>query len=214
MTNTPTQQPALADREDIAINHGIDDDEAEIASLEALEDEPAPKPKTMDFHVRMNSYTLYDFEALVIEAAARQLTSSMNVQREIKEAALDQVGAKVNAEMSKVAGEVMQQTAYRRGAENVSIAQAIGIEGRAYLTETVDSEGRPSSGGFRARNKSRAEYIIAKELRQMFKREIEQAFTELRTEITAQVKATVSKKIAEERAFVSKALESAIKGAR
>jgi hypothetical protein len=215
MTNLPIQPPALADHEDIAINHGIEDDhEAEIASLEAFEDEPAPKRKTMDFHVRMNSYTLDDFEALVIEAAARQLTSTMNVQREIKEAALDQVGAKVNAEMSKIAGEVMQQTAYRRGAENISISQAIGLEGRAYLTEMVDSEGRPSGGGMWSNAKPRAEYIVQKELGQMFRAEINQAFKELRTEITAQVKATVSRKITEEREAVSKALENAIKGAR
>lgn len=193
------------DSGNIAELEELDCQEAEdLADLTATETE---KPNTMDFHVQMNGYTMADFENMVVNAAARQLLGGRTFQADIKEKVNEIASSKLNDRLTAELKDLMNITVMKRGSEDISLRQMIGMEAKDYLTETVNSNGKTTTDSWERRNGlTRLQWIASNVFREAFKKELEQAFKDLRTELASAIQNKIKTAIDEQRKQVADAL--------
>jgi len=203
----------IMDSQDLAEFEALDDDESQ--DLSDLTATKAAHPETMDFHVQMRGYTMRDFEAMVVNAAAHQLIGGRTFKAEIEAKASEIANAKLDARLNEALRDVMGMTVAQRGKEPVTLGQQIGMEAKDYLTQPVDREGKPVTDSWgRSSSQPRISHIVGGFVRQHFAKEITEAMTAMRSEIAAAVAKQLSATIEAERARVAEALGFEIKRSR
>ena len=193
---------------------------AEIEGLDASEDNDlsdltatkTEATETMDFHVQMRGYTMRDFEAMVINAAAHQLMQGRTFKSEIEAKAIEIASSKVNARLNDVLKDVMQMTVATRGKEPVTLGQMIGMEAKDYLTASVKSDGSPSDGW--GQSAPRIVYLVREFAKQHFASEIKAAMGTLIADMKAALEKQLTAAIDEERRKIADALGYEIKKSR
>lgn len=195
----------IMDSGNIAEIEGLDYEESEgLSDLTATKTE---KPETMDFHIQMNGYTMADFETMVVNAAAQQLLGGQSFKREIQEKANELAGKKLNDQLERELKDLMSMVVTKRGSENVTLRQMVGMEAKDYLTDIVDSSGKVITDSWgRSNGKPRIQYIAQKVFREAFQKEMEQAFKDLRTDLSAAISAKINAAIEDERKKIGDAL--------
>jgi hypothetical protein len=156
----------------------------------------AADPNTMDFHIQMRGYTMSDFEQMVVHAAAQQLVGSRSFATEIRDKAVEIANAKVNEQLSQAMRDVMGIAVQKRGAEQVTLGQMIGMEAKDYLTQPVNGRGEIDTSGYGSSRQPRAAYLVAEYVKAHFAKEIKAAMdamlAELKPAVVAQITATVT----------------------
>ena len=171
-----------------------------------------PEHRGMEFHVSLRDYTLRDMEDLIVEAAARQIVgqrSDTAMAKKIEAKCVELVNAQAEAALAKVTAEIIDQpmTASFGDKKPVTMREFIGLYGREYLTEKVDTEGMPSSGGYGSRSMARIEYLTNKLLDGKFRQDIEKAshaaVAAVQAEMRAKHKAILETEVARFRAALA-----------
>lgn len=186
--------------------------------MEATE-QSDPEAK-IEFHVQMRSWTLRDMEALVIEAAARQLVgrnaSEGALSKAVQEAAIRQITERADAKLATVSAEIIDQPvmAGPGAKEPVTMRDMIGLYAKDYLTEIVNRDGKVETEYYgRQSGKARIVWIIERALDSKFKTEIEKAtnaaIAQIQAAVREQHKAVVDAETARIRAAIAKATASA-----
>lgn len=206
----------IADNQDIAEALGwMDDPEAEVANITATD---GPTSDRLQFHVQMHGWTLDQMETLVVEAAARQIVSKLmagDIGKQIQSATAQMVAEKINAKLEPITAEIINQPVMVAGKTAGTLADLIGLTANAYLSESVNSEGKSKgevggdSWSFRHSAK-RIEWIATRHMERKFKDEISTATNAAVREIQGAVKAQHLALIEEEKARIKAALEKAV----
>ncbi|MBC22312.1 MAG: hypothetical protein CMJ32_00140 [Phycisphaerae bacterium] len=191
---------------------GMTDPEDEFADMTATTE---PDEGTMNFHVQMRGYTMSDFETMVVHAAATQLLGGRSFQSEIKAEAANIASEKVSRELSTAMKDVMSLTVAKRGNEDVTLSKMIGMEAKDYLTQLVDGQGKPTSGGWgHPDGVPRVQYLAGQYLRENFAKEITEALKAARDDVKAEVSRKIDAAISEERKKIADALGYELKKSR
>lgn len=172
-----------------------------------------PENKGIEFHVSMRRYTMSDMEALIIEAAARQLLGSRDTQfrKQIEDRAIALITEQADAKLSSVTAEIIDAAITPTFGEKkpVTMREFIGLTGQAYLTEAVDNHtgNKPTDSWGRSNNVTRIAYIVQKAMDMKFKKEIEAATNAAIREVQGAIKAQHEVLIAAEKARFLDALK-------
>lgn len=174
-----------------------------------------PEGKGIEFTVAMRGHTMTDMESLIIEAAARVLVGQFGDKRlsqMIEQKCIDQVTAKADAALHAVTHEIIDQplTPSFGDKKPVTMREFIGLTGREYLTERVDREGKPSSGGWGSNTCTRIELLISNYMQKHFKQEIEKATNAAIVEVQKAVRDSHNALIAAEKERLRSALAKAV----
>lgn len=168
------------------------DGEVEISALTATE-EAAGTP--MEFHVQMRGHTFRDMEDLIVNAAAHQLVGRYGgteaLRKKIEAETIKHVTQRADTVLLKISAEIIDQPMMPKyvGAkdEPITMREFIGLTGRAYLAEAVDSSGKPTTD--RYSSKPRIQHLVEQAMSVKFKREIEAATSAAIGEIQKAIKA-------------------------
>lgn len=160
-----------------------------------------PENKGIEFHVSMRDYTQRAMEDLIIEAAAAMIVGKFGdrtVAKEIEAKALELIQAKIGKRLETVTAEIIDQPMVPTfGAkEPVTMREFIGLYGREYLTQNVDSRGERSTISYD--RVSRAQYFAERYMDRAFKSEIEKATSAAINQIRAEMSAKHTALIAEQ----------------
>ncbi len=171
----------------------------------------------IEFHVSMRDYTQRDMEALIIEAAARQILGSRSdaaLAKAIEAKCIELVDQKATAALAAVAAEIIEQPLIPSfgSKDPVTMREFIGLTGRDYLTTRVDNSDKPTPNDSWGRNNNptRIERLVSKYMDQAFKKEIEKATNAAINEVRAAVKARHDALIAAEKTRLREALASVV----
>lgn len=174
----------------------IDDTfETETADLTSSHE---PTPSGMNFTVKMDGYTLGNFEQMVVETAARILLDSGahddRLKKIVEDRAISMITAKVDDKLLGVTAEIINQPMMKAGKDALSIGEYIQLVGRDYLTANVDSEGRPITRYYN-NGQPRIQRLVNTMIDASFKKAIQGELSvitnELRKAAAAQVEAVV-----------------------
>ncbi len=175
------------------------------------ESEPAER---LEFFVQMRGYTLREMDALIVEAAARQIVgnrSDSTLAKDIEKRCVELTSERVDAKLQKVTAEIVDQPmipAFGSSKEPVTMRDFIGLTGRQYLAEMVGNDGKPSTDSYS--RMPRMQYLIRQAMDQKFKREIESATNAAIREIQDAIRAEHKALIQAETARVREALAKAV----
>jgi hypothetical protein len=194
----------IIDSGDIAELEGFPDGEESPGS--DLTATKAADPQTMDFYIQMRGYTMRDFEQMVVHAAAQQLVGSRTFATEIRDKAVEIANSKVNDQLWHAMRDIMQIVAQKRGAEQVTLGQMIGMEAKDYLTQSVNSRGEIDTSGYGSSRQPRAAYLVAEYVKTHFAKEIKAAMDAMLAELKPAVAAQISAAVEAERKRVAAAL--------
>jgi hypothetical protein len=156
----------------------------------------AGEGKGIEFHVSMRDYTLRDMEALIVEAAAIQIVGKRGDNRLaklIEERCIALTTEKVDRHLAQVTADIIEQPIIPKfpfikpDEKPMTIREFIGLTGRAYLTEAVDSSGKPTTD--RHYSKSRMQHLVQAAMAVSFKKEIEKETSALVVEIQNRIRA-------------------------
>lgn len=172
-----------------------------------------PTGKGIEFHVSMRNYTQRDMEDLIIEAAAKLIVGRHNdaaMAKVIEAKCIEQVTARADKALAAVTAEIIDQPIAPSFGDKkpVTMREFIGLYGREYLTEKVDSDGKPYTSTYNS--SPRIERIVAKHMAGTFQREIEKAtntaIAEIRLAVAARHKAMLDAEKARFREYLAKAV--------
>lgn len=180
-----------------ALDMRLDDEGEDLSDLTGTK---SADPETMDFHVQMRGYTMRDFEQMVVHAAAHQLVGGRTFKSEIEAKVSEIANSKLNSKLSDVMKDVMTMTVIKRGSENITLGQMIGMEAKDYLTQKVGGDGKPSDGWSSRDAKPRVEWLVQKFVQDHFAKEIKAAMDSMMSEIRGQMKLQLDQIIQAERA--------------
>lgn len=207
MANEITSTHEIAEREWDEHSEPQDVDTDMVATKE-------PENNGIEFHVSMRDYTMRDMEALIIEAAAQQIVGKFGNDRlakEIESKTITLVTAKADKALEAVTAEIIDQPILPKfgyskpEATPVTMREFIGLTGRQYLAERVDSMGKTTDrSGYH--DKSRIQYLVEKYMETAFKREIEKATNAAIVEVRAAIEASHKALLAAEKARFLEAL--------
>ena len=136
----------------------------------------------IEFHVSMRDYTMQDMEALIVEAAARNIVGRHNdnvLAKAIEAKCIEQITSKADKALASVTAEIIDQPItpkypfMKPDQAPTTMREFIGLTGRDYLTANVDSSGKPTTDRHYA--KTRIQHLVEKYMEVAFKREIERA---------------------------------------
>lgn len=154
-----------------------------------------PENKGIEFHVSMRRYTMDDMEALIIEAAARQLLGTRDTQfrKLIEDRAVALITEQANQRLTAVTAEIIDSPLTPAFGEKkpVTMREFIGLTGQAYLTEHVDphtGERKPVDSWSRDHTIPRVAQIVQKTMDVKFKKEIEAATNAAVREVQVAIK--------------------------
>lgn len=171
-----------------------------------------PTGAGLEFHVSMRGYTMHDMEDLIVQAAARQVVGAFNdrkLAKDIEDKCIEQVSAKADAALSAVTSEIIDQplTPSFGDKKPVTMREFIGLTGREYLNQTVDSAGKPCSGY--GSSGTRMEYLVRQYMDRHFRNEIQKATSALISELQREIKAAHSALLDAEKKRIREAMERA-----
>jgi len=208
--------PAIIDSDEFneALEIDSDSDPLDISS------HAQPTGSGMEFHVKMDSYTLHGVEDMIVHTAAKQLISGYgdaSLKKRVEEAAAEMLSQKINSVLEGVAKDIMDQPMTPKfpgsKSEPVTLREFVGLCGREYLSQQVDREGNPASGRYGG-NSPRVEFIISSVLNKQFKAAIDAATSEIRKEAAAAIEARLKSMIDDERKRIADAVGFEIKRSR
>lgn len=137
----------------------------------------------IEFHVSMRNYTQHDMEGLIVEAAARVIVGECGnnkLAKLVEERCLALTTKKVDAHLASVTDAIIDtpiipkfQFSGKSDDKPVTMREFIGLTGQAYLTQRVDSNGKPSTDGYYS--KPRMQYLIETAMQSRFDTEIKKA---------------------------------------
>lgn len=172
----------------------------------------------LEFHVQMRGYTLRDMDALIVEAAARLIvgrSGDHKLAKEIEARCVALTTAKIDDKLSGVTTEIIDQPILadfpgKTTKEPVTIREFLGLCGREYLTQLVDSHnGEISTSRYGDGRITRMQYLVSRAMEHKFKAEItaatNAAIVEIQNGIRAQHKALVESETARIREALAKA---------
>lgn len=169
-----------------------DEDNAEH-NLVASTDE---KPGGISFHVQMRSWTVEDMETLIVEAAARLIVGrngDSKFTKLVEERAIALLVEKADKILSAVAGDLLNHTvtkdSYSKG-QPVTIGEMLGMLGREYLQQIVNSDGKISTSSYDHGRESRLAKIVGSAMERKFAKEVEAETTKTIAEVRRAIKAS------------------------
>lgn len=201
--------------------NGFEDD-IQTANLASSE---KPIGVGMEFTVRMDGYTLDDFEEIVIQTAAKKLLDSVigdnesgyiKISQTIEGRVRPTIDKAVDDALGKVTKDVMElpistEIAGRKS-EPIKLADYIAMFGRDFLTEKVNREGKPA--GAWDQGQPRINGLIHNVLASNFKKEMEAATSAMLKEVRAEMATKFEAFIDEERERIATSLGYEIKRSR
>lgn len=168
----------------------------------------------IEFHVSMRDYTLNDMEALIVEAAAKQIVGRHNdreIAKAIEAKCIEKITTKADRVLEAVTSEIIDQPVtpkfpfISKGDEKpVTMREFIGLTGQAYLIARVNNSGDPSTDSWHT--KPRIQHIVECALQRTFKSEIEKATSAIIREITDGIRAEHKKLLDAEKARIREAI--------
>jgi len=168
----------------------------------------------IEFHVSMRDYTMQDMEALIIEAAARQIVGRHNdktLAKAIEAKCIEQITAKADKALASVTAEIIDQPVTpkfpfmsKADEKPVTMREFIALTGQAYLTARVNGSGEASTDSWST--KPRIQHLAEAYMQQAFKREIEKATNAAISEIHKAIRAHHDTFLNAEKARVREAL--------
>tara|TARA_R110000851_G_scaffold308778_1_gene467865 strand:- start:8975 stop:9604 length:630 start_codon:yes stop_codon:yes gene_type:complete len=172
-----------------------------------------PTPSGMNFTVKMDGYTLGDFEQMVVETAARILldkgASDDRISKIIQDRAIDLITSKVDGKLLQVTAGILDRPMMQAGKDALSIGEYIQLVGKDYLTANVDREGRIATG-FHNNGEPRIQRLVNSLVDISFKSEIKAQMAGITSELRKAAAAQVAAVIEEERHRLQKALTSEV----
>lgn len=188
-------------------NPMYDDGPAEVPHLNATH-EPEPG---ISFHVQMQGYTKSAMDGLIVEAAAQLIVGRHNkneIAKAIEAKCIELLTAKADAALQGVTAAIIDQplTPNFGDKKPVTMREFIGLTGREYLTERVDRDGKPSSGGWGSSTFTRIELLVSQFMERKFKTEIEKATSAAIREVQDAIKASHAALLEAEKARLREAL--------
>lgn len=202
----------IMDTGNVAEINGLGPDD-EIANMSATE-QPTDAP--MEFHVQMRGHTFRDMEDLIVNAAAQQIIGwrgeGNKLKKLIEERCVAQVAARADEALSKVTAEIIDQplTPSFGDKKPVTMREFIGLTGREYLTEKVDRDGKPYTGGWGSGEaRTRLQNIVSDYMQRHFKSELEKATNAAISEVQRAIKAQHAAFLEAEKARLRDALAKA-----
>ena len=178
-----------------------------------------PQPaERLEFFVQMRGYTLREMDALIVEAAARQVVGNRNdnaLAKEIEGRCIALTTEKVDAKLATVTAEIVDQPmipAFGSSKEPVTMRDFMALCGRQYLAEMVGNDGKPVTGDSYYRNNSmpRMQYLVRQALDLKFKKDIEAATNAAIREVQAAIKADHDALLQAEKKRLREALTKAV----
>jgi hypothetical protein len=193
--------------EDRAIAFDENDAPREDMAATAVSD---PKAE-IEFFVQMRSWTKRDMADLIVEAAAAQMIRGFGdkkFSKLIEDRAISAITEKADAKLAAVSEAIIDQplTPEFGAKAPVTMREFIGLYAKEYLTERVDSEGKPSKGGWGSNTYTRVELILQRLFDRKFKAEIEKATSSAILQVKEELRAAHAAVIAEEMARFRSAL--------
>lgn len=169
-----------------------------------------PTGNGLEFHVSMRGYTMNDMEDLIVQAAARQIVGTFNdrkMAKDIEDKCIEQVTQKADSALSSITSEIIDQplTPSFGDKKPVTMREFIGLTGREYLDQTVDSAGKPCSGY--GSSGTRVEYLVRQYMDRHFRNEIEKATSAVIAEMRKEIKARHEAMLEKEKARLREAFE-------
>lgn len=178
----------------------MDELENEGAAVSFGEPTAEPSGKGFEFHVAMRTWAMQNMEQEIVNAAAEQIIGGFGTNtlaRQIEAKCMEALNAKATAALAGVADSIIDQplTPAYGDKKPVTMREFIGLVGREYLTQRVDRDGNPSTGGYASNTTTRVELLVSKHLDRHFKQEIEKAtcaaINEVKAAIAAEHKAMI-----------------------
>ena len=172
----------------------------------------------LEFFVQMRGYTLREMDALIVEAAARQVVGNRGdskLAKEIEARCIALTTEKIDAKLATVTAEIVDQPmipALGSSKEPVTMRDFMALCGSQYLAEMVGNDGKPASSDSYYRNNSmpRMQYLVKQALDLKFKKEIEAATSAAIREVQAAIKADHDALIQAETKRIREALAKAV----
>ncbi|WP_448953042.1 hypothetical protein [Labrys neptuniae] len=155
----------------------------------------------IEFYVQMRSWTQRDMEALIVEAAARQIVGRIGeskLTKMIEERCMALVTQKIDAHLAKVTDAIIDQplTPAFGDKKPVTMREFIGLYPREYLEQHIGSDGKPTQPSSYNNTRTRAEAFVSKFMDSKFKNDIEKAtntaIMEIRQAVDARHKAILA----------------------
>lgn len=199
----------IIDTQNLAEAVDFDGDQSPREDMSATtESDPAAK---IEFHVQMRSWTIRDMEDLIVQAAASQVISGLGdrkFSKLIEDRAIAAVTAQADTKIAGISAEIIDQplTPSFGDKKPVTMREYLGLYAKDYLTQVVDSQGKPSSGGWGGHDKARIVWIVERAMDAKFKREIEAATNAAVREIQQQVREMHEAVLTAEKARIRDAL--------
>lgn len=153
-----------------------------------------PEGKGIEFSVSMRDYTMHDMEALIVEAAAKMIVGRHNdreLAKTIEAKCIEQITAKADKALSAVTTEIIEQPLIPNFGDKkpVTMREFIGLTGREYLTEKVDRDGKPYTGGWGGGEaRTRLQNIVSDYIGRHFKSELEKATNAAVSEVQSAIR--------------------------
>lgn len=153
----------------------------------------AAEHRGIEFHVSMRDYTMEDMEKLIVEAAARMIVgrhSDSQMAKSIEAKCIELVNAKATAKLETVTAEIIDLPVTPNFGDKkpVTMREMIGLFGREFLTEKVDSNGKPPTDSWGRRSETtRMEYLVGRAMDTKFKAEIERSTNAVVAEVRAAI---------------------------
>ena len=161
----------ITDTQDIAEALELYDEEGRPMESLAATEQPDPAAK-LEFHVQMKDWTLRDMEALIVEAAARQivgLRGESQLSKQIQDRVIELTTEKLDDKLSSVTYDILNQRVMTPsyGAQKaVTLAEYIGLTSQAYLSEKVGNDGKPTTSSYHS--VTRAQYLVEQAMQVKF----------------------------------------------
>lgn len=203
---------SIMDTGDLAADEGLEDGQVREHMTATKDADPNAK---IEFHVQMRSWTMQDMEALIVAAAASQMIKSFGERsffKLIEDRAISAITAKADEKLAAITTEIIDQPLTPNFGDKapVTMREFIGLYAKEYLTQTVDSSGAPSKGGWGTSAVPRMQWLVAQALDRKFKNEIEKATNAAITEIQRSLWANHEALIAVEKKRISDAIAKAL----
>lgn len=187
------------------VEDGYDEDISDITATKSEDKE------VMDFHIQMRGYTMHDFEAMVVEVAAKQLlqnTSEGSLAKKIEGRVVELTNQKINDALMPISKEIMEMPMipekFGKSKEPITIAEYVGLIGRDFLTTKVNREGKRA--GTYDHGEPRINWLIAEVLDKRFEKEVSAATANLKKEMKEAASEALSKLINDERQHIMETL--------
>lgn len=202
----------IADTADVAqrLDYEQDDDIENMTATKSPEDAP------IEFHVQMRGHTQRDMELLVIEAAAQIIVGKSHkdsLAQLIEQRCQALVLEKANKVLDGVTTQIIDQPVTPKFGDKqpITMRELIGLTGREFLSEMVDSRGRAKGekdfdSYYSRDNVTRIQWVVSQAMGGKFKDEIAKATGDAIREFRAELKARHERILAEEMARFREAM--------